>query len=163
MLDTYRQQTKLKLISTVLSVAFVAGIVGLANAVRPESNSVSAFKAGTTTSQPIARQSKSATPSSSGYKNGNYTATSYYFVPHSQQAIRVNLQLTNGVIKDVSIQNTESDPVSASYQQGFASTYKSYVAGQKIDQLNLGTISGASDTTQGFDDAINQIIAQAQA
>lgn len=167
MLDSYRQQSKLKLASTVISIAFVAGLVGLANAIRP-ATTTSAFKA-TPTSQmstgrkePVANNN-SGQASSSGYKDGSYTATSYYYVPHSQEGIQVNLQLSNGIIKDVSVRNTESDPVSASYQEGFASSYKSYVVGQKIDQLNLGTISGASDTTQGFDDAINQIISRAQA
>ena len=79
------------------------------------------------------------------------------------ESIQVNLTLKNGVVTDVSIQNSESDRESAAYQQDFASAYKSYVVGKQISGLRLGNVAGASDTTQGFDDAVSKIATQAQA
>jgi hypothetical protein len=37
------------------------------------------------------------------------------------------------------------------------------VVGQKISDLNLDSVAGASDTTSGFNEAVAQIAQQAQA
>lgn len=178
MLQTYEQHSKKKLIATVLAVMVIAGMVVFADAVKSgkfsdeiaeHTNSHSqtslavktpavATNASTTTS--------STTPASttnSGYRDGTYSATQSYYVPHSNESIKVDLTLSGGVITDISIQNSEGDRDSAAYQQDFAASYKSYVVGKKISGLQLSVIAGASDTTQGFADALSQIATQAQA
>jgi len=105
----------------------------------------------------------STSSASSNYKDGTYTATSTYEVPHGDEEIEVNLTLSGGTITNVSVQNSEYDYDSARYQEDFAAEYKQYVVGKKIDGLQLNYIAGASDTTEGFNDALSKIASQAQA
>lgn len=191
MLTTYQKQAKIKLTMTVITLIVIAGVIMLTDAIKPKSRSAalavttsapitpSASRAAPATSSPAVSSSASsqsaapppssslpaaiATSSTSGYKDGTYSAGASYYVPHSNQSIQVSLTLSNGVITNASIQNSESDPTSASYQQDFASIYKSSVIGQKISRLQLSITSGASDTTQGFNDALRQISMKAQA
>jgi uncharacterized protein with FMN-binding domain len=90
-------------------------------------------------------------------QSGTYSARSSYRVPGSIESIKVTLAVSNGVITNVSIVNSEGDNNSAQYQQDFTSAYKSSVVGKKLSGLQLDVISGASDTTQGFNDALSQI------
>jgi uncharacterized protein with FMN-binding domain len=105
----------------------------------------------------------SSSAATGSYKDGTYTATSNYQVPHGSESIKVNLTLKGGVVTSSSVQNSENNFDSAQFQEGFAATYQSYVVGKKISGLQLGAISGASDTTAGFNEALSQIASQAQA
>lgn len=171
MLDTYEKHSKLKLIATVLSVAVIAGCVVFVDHLKASSaTATTSTGPTTTTAQAVATTSPTTdvTPSvaattASNYKDGTYSATSGYYVPHGNETIRVNLTVANGVISAAAVQNSESDRESAQYQQDFASVFKSYVVGKKISGLKLGVVAGASDTTQGFNDALSQIATKARA
>lgn len=102
------------------------------------------------------------TSNSSEYKDGTYSAKANYFVPHGYESITVTLSVKNGVVTSSSIQNSQSDPESARFQQDFSAQYKTYVIGKNIKGLNLPYMAGASDTAQGFDNALHQIQNQAQ-
>jgi hypothetical protein len=172
MLTTYQKQAKRKLIATVVTLLVIAGVIVMINHLKDDDSTVAAHTtpstpaaqsasgstgASTTSPQPLANP----TGSTSTSKNGTYTATSNYYVPDGSESIKVSLKVSNGVVTDASVQNSESDPTSARYQEDFAAAYKSAVVGQKISGLQLDVISGASDTTQGFNDALSQIEAQA--
>ena len=132
-------------------------------AATPASSSVSMTTPAATAAPPTTPATPAAsTATSSGYIDGTYTATSSYYVPRSTESIQVSLTLKNGIITDSSIKNSESNRESAQYQQSFASIYKSYVTGKNISGLNLSYVAGASDTTQGFDDAMSKIQNQAK-
>lgn len=126
------------------------------------SNLTSQTSASTSTA-PASSTSSSTSSSSSSYKDGTYSATSDYYVPHGSESIKVTLTISNGTITNSSIQNSEYDGESAQYQEAFAGEYKSYVVGKPISSLQLNYVAGASDTTQGFDDALQQIKTKAQA
>lgn len=118
----------------------------------------------TTTSTPAeTTNTPTATTTSTTYKDGTYSASSSYYVPHGSEDIKVTITVKSGVITDSAIVNSESDRESAAYQEDFASEYKSYVVGKNIDGLQLSYVAGASDTTQGFNDALSNIRTQAQA
>ncbi len=183
MLETYEQNSKKKLIATALAVLVIAGVVMFADHLKTTNSTTTNTVAQTTspttaattgdvttptTSDTSASTSTSSstatsTTSPSTYKDGTYTATSEYYVPHGDESIEVSLTVSSSVVTSVSIQNSESDRDSASYQEEFASAYKSYVVGKKISGLKISTIAGASDTTQGFNDALSQIASKAQA
>lgn len=182
---TYQKQAKLKLITTLISVVVVAGIVvvidhlqaksssAASSLVRASSNNApttqsptsSSTGLGTTQAQTNSSNSvnSSTGTSSSGYKDGTFIASSSYYVPHGNENIQVSLTINSGVITNVSIQNSEGDHTSARYQEDFNAVYKNYVVGKKISGLQLSVVSGASDTTQGFNDALSQITSKAQA
>jgi uncharacterized protein with FMN-binding domain len=127
--------------------------------------SVTSAATPTSTSTPATSSSSSTTApaNSSGYKDGTYQATTDYYVPHGSENIKVSLTIKNGIITDSSITNSEYDNESAQYQEGFASEYKTYVVAKSVSGLNLSYVAGASDTTQGFDDALAKIRTEAQA
>jgi uncharacterized protein with FMN-binding domain len=183
MLQTYEQNSKKKLVAMFLTVLIIAGSVIVADhlkaknavassssqtipATTPAASNSSTIPASsaTATNSSSATTNNTATPTTnaSGYKNGTYTATSDYFVPHGSESIDVKLTLADGAVTDVSIQNSESDHDSARYQENFAAVYKKYVVGKKISGLQLGIVAGASDTVQGFNDALSQIASKAQ-
>lgn len=175
MLDTYEQNGKKKLAAIVVGSLIVAGGVVVIDQSKGKTNASSQLTSLPTTdsddtsagSESTASATPTPTPARSGgssgtYKDGTYTATASYRVPHSAEAIRVSLTLKNGAITAASVQNSEGDRESAEYQREFTARYKSHVVGQKIDSLNLNVIAGASDTTEGFNQAVSQISQQAQ-
>ena len=183
MLTTYQRQAKMKLITTVLTLVVIAGVMVLADHLKAKtaalatittSTSTPAASTSTTTTAPTTSTTSTSSAASttsptttssstSGFKDGTYNASSSYYVPHGNENIQVSLTISNGVVTKASVQNSEGDPTSAQYQESFAAEYKSAVVGKKISGLQLSVIGGASDTTQGFNDALSQISSKAAA
>ena len=173
-MNTYEQHSTRKLIATILSVLVVAGVVVIVDHFRAESRqTVPVARVTPSTTLAVVATPSTLTPTpaaapaspvqSNGYTNGDFSASSGYYVPNGTETIKVSVTLKSGVIADAQITNSASDRESARYQQDFASVYKSYVVGKKISSLRIGILAGASDTSQGFNDAISKIAAQAQA
>ncbi len=164
MQNSYNHQARVRLVATCLTLVVIAGAVLFTDHLKSEEAEGGSMSIAGTTSQNASTMSRNA-PHSMGshmYTDGTYSASSDYYVPNGYEHIKVQVSLQNGVVKNASIRNSQGDPESAHFQQDFASVYKSYVIGQKIDNLNLSYVAGASDTTQGFNDALNKIISQAQ-
>jgi hypothetical protein len=164
MLDTHEENSKKKLGATVLTVAVIAGCIVFTDHLRAQERTTVATAAPATmvsTATDVTSTTQSATPNTS--TDGLYSASSNYYVPHGNESIQVSITLKDGVISNASIRNSESDRESAQYQEDFASVFKSYVVGKKISSLKLGVVAGASDTTQGFNNALSQIALKAQA
>lgn len=158
--------------AAIIAIAAIIGIVVLIEVLQ------SSAKTATTGSTATSQQSQAAGASSSGlsvsgssasgsatstYKDGTYTADESYYVPHGSEDITVTLTVANGVVTDSSIVNSESDHDSARYQEEFAAEYKSSVVGKSLANLKLSYVAGASDTTDGFNTALDQIRTQAEA
>jgi hypothetical protein len=184
MLEVYEQHSRRKLIATTLAVMVIAGSILFVDnlkhttavartatmqntASNTSSVSQTANVAPTSTPPPVAptasNPAPTPTPVASGYRDGTFNAAADYSVPRSTENIQVTLTLKDGAISNASVTNSEGDDQSASYQQDFASVFKSYVVGKKIADLKFGIIAGASDTTQGFSDALSQIASKAKA
>jgi uncharacterized protein with FMN-binding domain len=164
----YEKHSRAKLTAIVVTVLVIAGLVVLADHLKSQTTaSIAQTSPSSTTTTPTtpttSADNSSTTVSSNGYKDGTYSATSDYPVPHNDETIEVSLTLKNGVVADASIKNSETDGTSAEFQEEFAADYKSYVVGKPVKSLKLGVIAGASDTTQGFNDAVSRIASQAQA
>lgn len=164
------QHANRKLTATVMTILVIAGLVVVADYFKSSGSAQSKIATSQQTSSPMqmaTTTTSSSTPtmgmSHSAYKDGTYAATSSYFVPSGQESIDVTLTVKNGVIVGSTIKNSETDYDSAVYQESFASVYKHYVVGQQLSGLQLSGVAGASDTTQGFNDALSQITSQAQA
>ena len=164
-MQTYEQNPSAKLASIVIAVIVIAGVVLFADHLKREAAEHGKAQPVISTTSSPAATTPTVTPSSTsgGYKDGTFTASTQYYVPHGNEQITVHVTLQSGTVTDVSIQNSEGDRDSAQYQEDFASAYKVYVVGKKISGLSLDTIAGASDTTAGFNAAIARISSQAQA
>jgi uncharacterized protein with FMN-binding domain len=191
MLKIYEQNARKKLAATIVGVTIIAGVVvtldqlktkaaATANTEIPiatdtgdnatPSPTATATPTPTPTGAPAVTATKTPAPTrppvstpASGYKNGTFTAASTYYVPHGSETIQVSLTLSQGVVSNVSIQNSQGDNVSARYQQDFAAVYRSYVIGKPVSSLRLNAVAGASDTSDGFNAAVSQIASQARA
>lgn len=164
MQTSYQTQAKKRLLTIFVSIVIIAGVVLYADHLKSSgvaSVSTSAALAPTTPALPAA--ATPATTSTASSPAVSYTASSSYYVPRGNESIQVMLTISAGTVINASIQNSASDRTSASYQQDFATIYKNFVIGKKINDLQLDVVAGASDTTQGFNDALKQIANKVQA
>jgi uncharacterized protein with FMN-binding domain len=99
----------------------------------------------------------------SQYKDGSYRATGIYISPAGQESLGVSLTLNDDIVTASSVQSGANDPTASVYQQSFISGYKKYVVGKKVNSIRLANVSGSSLTSQGFNDALQQIEEQAKA
>lgn len=100
---------------------------------------------------------------SAAYKDGTYSATGSYMSPGGYDQLGVTLTIKGDIVTSASVTNMAGDRTSSRYQNAFISGYQQYVIGQDISTLSLSRVSGASLTPEGFNDAVNQIKAQAKA
>ena len=116
----------------------------------------------TNTTAPTTSNSKPSA-NASGYKDGTYTVTADYYTPEDTDTIKVTLAVKDGVVSGVTSTTTTSSRESRQYDSMFLNAYKSYVVGKSLKDLNLNRVSGASLTTEGFNNALDMIRQQAQA
>jgi uncharacterized protein with FMN-binding domain len=101
--------------------------------------------------------SDSKTSTTSEYKNGTYTATGNYSTPGGQESIELTVTLTDGAITDASLKEMGKTGEAKQYQGEFASGYKALTVGKKIDDVSLSRVAGSSLTSNGFNEALEQI------
>ncbi len=103
------------------------------------------------------------TVSSSTYADGEYTATGSYTTPGGRESVTVTLTLDDDVVSAVSVDGSAEQGDSLRYQSEFIENIASQVVGVAIDDLDVSKVAGSSLTSSGFNDAISQIAAEAQA
>jgi len=104
-----------------------------------------------------------STVSSTSYKDGTYSATSSYYVPHGSNSLTAKITIANNKITAVTVNDDYSDSESAMYIDSFESAIKNTVIGQDLGSLSLSRVGGATLTTQAFDDALTTIRNDAKA
>lgn len=97
------------------------------------------------------------------YADGTYTATGSYVSPGGQESVEVELTLTGDVVSDVTVTSLAVNPNSERYQGEFVDGIADVVVGVPIDELNVSKVAGSSLTSGGFNDAVEQIKAEARA
>jgi uncharacterized protein with FMN-binding domain len=114
---------------------------------------------------PVVTTPTTPTPAvtSSGYKDGSYSAEGTYTSPGGTEHLDVKLTLKDGVITDAVVESLATRPESKAMQAKFISGYKTLVVGKKIDDVMLDKVSGSSLSPIGFNDAVAQIKVQAKA
>jgi uncharacterized protein with FMN-binding domain len=100
--------------------------------------------------------------SSSAYKDGTYTASSFYRTPENREDITVSVTIQGGIVTASTVEQNATNPESEQYQAEFKSGYKQYVIGKSLDSISLSRVSGSSLTSGGFNDALEEIRNQAQ-
>lgn len=102
--------------------------------------------------------------SDSQYQNGTYMVElAYYAWPKLYEPMRTQITLKDGIIVDAQQSYATIDySHSAGYQQHFDSLYKNVVIGMPLADAPIARIGQASETTDGFNDALEAIKAAAQ-
>jgi uncharacterized protein with FMN-binding domain len=148
----------------IVAAASVVAAVGRKNevAVSSPKPKASASSSPSSSASPGAN-GQVASDTTSGYKDGTYTATGTYQSPGGTERITFSVTLKDGKITDTSATPGSTNPTGQNFQSEFASGYKAQVVGKSIDDVNVSHVSGSSLTSQGFNDAITQIKSQAKA
>lgn len=148
---------------TALIVIVLVGIA--ATAVIVIHNNSSTKTNTTDTSTTTTQQAETAADSSTSttYKDGTYNATGSYSSPGGKQSIELTVTLKNGVITDTSLVADATDGDAKEYQADFKSAYKDLVVGKNVDTVSLSRVAGSSLTSNGFNDALDQIKTDAKA
>lgn len=103
------------------------------------------------------------TASDAEYADGTYTATGSYVSPGGQESVEVEITLDADVITAVTVTPQASNPNSQRYQGEFADGIADVVVGQQVDQIAVDRVAGSSLTSGGFNEALEQILAEASA
>ena len=99
----------------------------------------------------------------SNYKDGTYSATGSYSSPGGRESIELTVTIAGGVITSTSLVENATSGEAKSYQDDFASGYKSLVVGKNVDEVSLSRVAGSSLTSNGFNAALDQIKSDAEA
>jgi uncharacterized protein with FMN-binding domain len=101
--------------------------------------------------------------STATYKDGTYKGTASYWTPSlGRYRIDVSLTIANGIVTNANTvygNGAENDRNTNRFDR----SYKSEVIGQKLNNINLSRVGGASLTTSAFNDALTSIRTQAAA
>jgi uncharacterized protein with FMN-binding domain len=102
--------------------------------------------------------------SSSGeFADGTYTAEGSYSTPGGEESISVELTVTGDVVSDVTVTPEASGGNAERFQGEFASGIADEVVGEDLAGLSVDKVSGSSLTSGGFNEALDQIRADAAA
>lgn len=96
-----------------------------------------------------------------GYADGDYSAEGSYSNPGGESTVRVALTISDGTISKVEVTPEATNGTSKQYQAQFAGGISQEVVGKSLDDLDVSKVAGSSLTSQGFNDAIDQIKAEA--
>lgn len=174
-------ETKQKIFVTIGTAAVVAaaifggatlfnGSTAVNNGISSSSTVASSNQSsssGSTTSSSATDTSSSAsssTTASGNYKDGTYTKSVSYYVPHGEtNTIKVTLVVSGGVITSATTDNTYFDNESGMYISSFESSVNSSASGQSLASYSPSRIGGASLTTEAFAEAVSGIRTDAAA
>lgn len=157
-MDQPRSRKKREIVATLAVLLVVVAIVA-ATTVAAKQSEHAASRPVTTSSVSAAKTSGST--ASGDFADGAYTATGSYDSPGGTEHITVSLTLSGDTITAASVKPGATDPEAQQYQDDFIGAYKQLVVGKPLAGLHLDRVSGSSLTSQGFNDALQQITQQA--
>lgn len=149
----------------LLRKGLFAGVAGLSLAGTVAGCAPSAQQSAAQENQPAATgaaSSSSASGSGSGtYKDGTYSADGNYRSPNGTETVGVQLTLSNGTVSAVEITQHPSNPNTRRFQGEFAGGIAEQVVGKSLDEIKVSKVAGSSLTSGGFNQAVEEIKAQA--
>lgn len=111
---------------------------------------------------PVAMEATGEAMEQATYKDGTYDATGKYQSPGGPEEIEISVTIKDGVITETEATPKATLPKSIGFQNIFTSNYEAMIVGKPLDTVMLDKVSGSSLTPKGFNDAIEQIKAQAK-
>lgn len=139
----------------IVLVGIVTSIVLVVNAANQEE--------ATQTSTQSTQQSSGSSTDTSNYKDGTYEATISYLTPGGPESIGVTVTIAGGQITSTELAQFAESHDAKHYQQVFANNYQDHVVGKSVNEVSLSRVAGASLTSNGFNNALEQIKSDASA
>lgn len=165
-----KPQDKILVVTGTAMVLTVASFTGYSLFITKDADVTKTARTGTTSSSVSAssptttQQSSSAASATSTYKDGTYTTTTRYGVPHgAMNTVTVKLTVSGGTVTAVSTSHDYQDPESAGYIDWFNQDIESAVVGQSLGNVSVSRVGGASLTSMAFDNALDTIRSDARA
>lgn len=162
--------TRNKIFAVVGTVAILgtAGVVGALLFTQQDTTTsgtvTTTSQTGSSSSSDNSSSNSSSTTSTGSYKDGTYTVTQSYSVPHGDtNSISVSVTISSGKITAVTTDNSYTDHESGEYISSFEDSVSGVIVGQSIGSTSSSRIGGASLTSSAFYDALDTIATQAQA
>lgn len=94
--------------------------------------------------------------------DGQYQATGSYKSPAGDEELGVTITIQDNIVTDASVDVVAENQVSIKMQTLFQEGFQEEVIGKNITEVELDKVNGSSLTSVGFNDAVDQIIEQAQ-
>lgn len=127
------------------------------------SSSAATSAAPSAVAPPADAETPDAGTDGTSYADGTYEAEGSYSNPGGESTIKVEVTMSDGTISDVTVTPEASNGTSKQYQTQFAGGIADQVVGKSLDDLDVSKVAGSSLTSQGFNDAVDQIKAEAEA
>lgn len=151
--------------NSLLRQSLFAGVAGLSLAGTVAGCAPSAQQSAAQENQPASTGSASASSASGSgsgaYKDGTYSAEGNYRSPNGTETVGVQLTLSNGTVSAVEITEHPSNPNTRKFQGEFAGGIAEQVVGKSLDEIKVSKVAGSSLTSGGFNQAVEEIKAQA--
>ncbi|WP_239451878.1 hypothetical protein [Frondihabitans sp. PAMC 28766] len=174
MLSAARSRTALLALTGASAVALLAGCSSTSGSTTGSGSSGSGSSgsgSSNSSSSSGSSDSSSTSPSSAtdagtssgSYKDGTYTEQGTYSSPGGQELISVDLTIASDSVKAVTVKTVKADPTATQYESQFIGGISKAIVGKKIDDLHVTQVAGSSLTSQGFDNALTKIKADAKA
>lgn len=135
-----------------LGLAGIGLLGGLAACAAPTAPAGSSGAGGTTDAD-----------TSAEYTDGTYDATGGYTAPSGPEEVVVEITLEDDIVTAVTVTPQATDGNAKQFQTQFAGGIEAEVVGKDIDTLEVSRVGGSSLTSGGFNDALEQIKAEALA
>lgn len=142
-------------IATIIVIVLVGIVASVVIAVQgnetPETTNT------TQSSQESTSNETTESTDTSTYADGIYTATGSYISPGGRESIDLTVTIQGGVITGAQLTQNATDGEAKEYQEAFASGYSELVLGKNVDEVSLSRVAGSSLTSNGFNNALDQI------
>lgn len=115
-----------------------------------------------TPSTDMVESTDEAPSSSDTYADGTYEATGGYQSPNGPETVTVSITIAGGEVADVVVTPEATNSTSQRYQGLFAGGIAQEIVGVPINELQVTRVAGSSLTQGGFNQALEQIRAQAK-
>jgi uncharacterized protein with FMN-binding domain len=140
------------------STATSTGEVAKVETPAPAPTPTTPTPAPTTPTQPVAAPTPAPVAMKKKYTDGQYSAEGSYVIPNKEtEKITVSLTLKDGIVTEVSHTGSPKEQASILNHKKFSEGYKQLVVGKNIDEIALTVVNGASLTTKGFMNALEDI------
>jgi uncharacterized protein with FMN-binding domain len=95
------------------------------------------------------------------FNDGTYEVTGGYQSPNGPETVVVSLSVVDGVVTQATVTPQATNSTSTRYQGQFAGGIAEEVVGVPLAELDVTRVAGSSLTGRGFNEALEQIRAQA--
>ena len=95
------------------------------------------------------------------YKDGLYVSTQDYQSPNGTETIDVTITLSKDIIIAVDVVGHGTSPDSKLHQKQFRDGIAGVVVGKDIDDIDVHKVGGSSLTSEGFNEAVEIVKADA--